>query len=139
MNNKVLIIISVVLLVLLDQLIKWLMFLFWTDLIVKNKAVIFGWVDNSDIGYGLLAIGSGILIWLIKRTNFNIINYRLSIIFISAGACSNLIDRIFRGFVVDYFNFYHLNNFNLADIFIVLGAVLYLYQSLKKSDHKIIS
>lgn len=139
MNNKVLIIIPMVLPLLLDQSIKWLLFLFCPDLIVENKAIIFGWVDNLTLGTWLLAFGLGILIWLIKKTDFSIVNYRLSIIFISTGVCSNLIDRIFHGFVVDYLNFYYLNHFNLADVFIIFGAALYLYQSWKKSDRKAIS
>jgi signal peptidase II len=52
---------------------------------------------------------------------------------ILGGAVGNLIDRIFRGYVVDSFDVYwqswHWPAFNLADIAIVLGTVLFLYVS----------
>ena len=52
---------------------------------------------------------------------------------ILGGAMGNLIDRIFRGYVVDSFDVYwqswHWPAFNLADIAIVLGTVLFLYVS----------
>ena len=44
-----------------------------------------------------------------------------------AGGFGNLIDRIFRGFVVDFIDVSELinfPNFNFADIFIVLGWIL---------------
>ena len=44
-----------------------------------------------------------------------------------AGGIGNLIDRIFRGYVIDYFDITQLFNypvFNFADICIVLGVVI---------------
>ncbi len=53
---------------------------------------------------------------------------------ILGGATGNLIDRIFRGYVVDSFDFYwrswHWPAFNPADIVIVLGALLFVSVSL---------
>ena len=46
------------------------------------------------------------------------------------GAIGNVIDRVFRGYVVDYLDFHwqswHWPAFNLADIFIVLGVIMIL-------------
>ena len=51
------------------------------------------------------------------------------------GLLGNLVDRVFRGFVIDYIalNFwgYHFPIFNFADIMIVLGTVLLAIQILK--------
>ena len=60
---------------------------------------------------------------------------------ILGGAMGNLIDRVFRGYVVDSFDFYwrdwHWPAFNLADIAIVLGALLFVSSSLLgKSKHQ---
>lgn len=43
-----------------------------------------------------------------------------------AGAWGNLIDRLSLGFVVDFLFFSFWPTFNLADVFIVLGAVFFL-------------
>lgn len=50
---------------------------------------------------------------------------RLSLALLLAGAVGNLIDRAFRGFVVDMFNvlFMHFAVFNVADICVVAGGI----------------
>ena len=57
---------------------------------------------------------------------------KVSIMLIISGGLSNLIDRIFRGFVVDFIDINQLFNyaiFNVADMFIVVGIfswIIYL-------------
>ena len=50
---------------------------------------------------------------------------KLSLALLLAGAVGNLIDRAFRGFVVDMFNvlFMHFAVFNVADICVVVGGI----------------
>lgn len=54
---------------------------------------------------------------------------------ILSGAVGNLIDRIYRGAVVDWLDFYlnslHWPAFNLADVWIVTGAGLYILSNLR--------
>lgn len=47
----------------------------------------------------------------------------LPYLLIISGAASNFADRIFRGAVVDYINVKFFASFNLADSFIVIGAL----------------
>ena len=54
-----------------------------------------------------------------------------------AGIVGNLIDRVFRGFVIDFFDFhwktaYHFPCFNLADAFITVAAGLLILCSFGK-------
>lgn len=51
---------------------------------------------------------------------------RWSFVLVLSGAVGNLIDRIFRGFVVDMFEMtlFRFAIFNVADIFVTVGAVL---------------
>lgn len=66
----------------------------------------------------------------IKRNdNFSVLN-RVSYGLLIGGIVGNLIDRLFLGYVVDYINFIVFKHefaiFNLADIAIVVGAILIL-------------
>lgn len=45
---------------------------------------------------------------------------------IITGALSNLIDRILYGYVIDYINIFSLSFFNIADIMIVGGVILFI-------------
>src|SRR3990167_772818 len=119
------------LLIVIDQLIKWWVIKYHPSFVFENKGIVFGFIQNEAISYLLLAIGFLILILLILKTRLSFIVYRLSLVLIITGAMSNLIDRIFRGYVVDYFIFFGFNHFNLADVFIIVGVILYLQQTLK--------
>ncbi len=61
--------------------------------------------------------------------------------FLLGGGVGNLLDRIFRGFVVDYLDFRVFPVFNLADIFVCCGCVmiclyiLFLDGKTKKKKH----
>ncbi|MCF6277007.1 MAG: signal peptidase II [Candidatus Magasanikbacteria bacterium] len=50
-----------------------------------------------------------------------------------AGAISNLIDRVFLGFVVDYFRVF-TSVINIADIMIIVGGLILVVPSLKKKQ-----
>ncbi len=53
---------------------------------------------------------------------------KLSFLLIFAGGAGNLIDRVFRGYVVDYFEFLFMDFaiFNLADVYVCVGVAIYL-------------
>ena len=131
-----------------DQVVKWLV----QQSMAYGESIpvtpFFNWVHvwNTGAAFSLFADGGGwqryflitiavvvsiVLIRLILqcRRRGEAIAYSL----ILGGAMGNLIDRIFRGYVVDSFDVYwqswHWPAFNLADIAIVLGTVLFLYVS----------
>ena len=103
-------------LILLDQLIKWWMIKNHPLLVYENHGVIFGYIQNSLAIYLLLGLGIISLIWLIIYNRKHIFDFLIliPIILVTAGAASNLIDRAYRGYVVDYINLFNLNKFNLA-------------------------
>ncbi len=53
---------------------------------------------------------------------------RIALVFVVSGGIGNLIDRIFRGFVVDMFDFYLIDFavFNVADVFVCCGCILFI-------------
>ena len=57
----------------------------------------------------------------------------ISLLLILSGGIGNLIDRLFRGYVIDYIdiNILDFPNFNIADISIALGIVLLIIYIIK--------
>lgn len=57
-------------------------------------------------------------------------------ILIFAGAIGNIIDRARFGYIIDYINIGGLLVFNLADVFIAVGAIILLEKIFQKSRSK---
>lgn len=132
-----------------DQILKWLALqsMVYGELISVTS--FFNWVHlrNTGIAFSLFADNSGmqriilitimivisaVLVKLIHNNRHQ--GESLAYSLILGGAMGNLIDRIFRGYVVDYLDFYwqswHWPAFNLADIAIVVGVSFFVYVSL---------
>lgn len=80
----------------------------------------------------------GVLLYYIKR---NKIEKKIDIIalsFIIGGSLGNLIDRIIRGYVIDFISIkignYNFPIFNVADILIVIGVFLLLLSSRRRQS-----
>ena len=133
--------------VLIDQFTKYLMFynkklfinkdflLFKLDF-VKNYGAAFNIFSGSRVFLSLISIFISILlIYLILRKNtinsFDLYSYS----FILGGTIGNGIDRIYRGFVVDFINLNIINFpvFNIADISINIGFIILLYNIFKNN------
>ena len=135
-------IIAVVILILLDQGTK-----FWVlaslkpihnmtlvegfmDLtFVENRGVAFGMFSGQRwfilLLTGIIAVG---LIWFYKAMpkKKEYFPLRVSLVMVLSGAIGNIIDRLFRGYVVDFFEFtfFEWPVFNVADIYVVVGVTL---------------
>jgi len=136
-----------ILIILIDQFTKYLIFynhkniinkdflLFRLDF-VKNYGAAFNIFSGSRIFLSLISIlFSILLIYLIFRKNtlntFDLYSYSL----ILGGTIGNGIDRIYKGFVVDFINLNIINFpvFNIADISINIGFIFLLYNIFKNN------
>ncbi len=141
--------IGIVLLVVLDQLIKILVdkYMLFGDTIpvigdffhityVQNRGIAFGIfqgkVDIISIATVIAIIG--IIVYFLKNVKKSNLFERLAYIFIISGAVGNMIDRLFRGYVVDMLDFRGIWSFvfNIADVYINLGVILLLLDLLLK-------
>ncbi len=104
---------------------------------IRNRGAIFGFFSHSEsqLVYVLLTLASlaalGLVVFYFFKTPASDRFMNISLSLILAGALGNLADKIFRGYVVDFLDFYvkrwHWPSFNVADASISIGALLLVY------------
>ena len=108
--------------------------LFFTIDYVKNFGAAFNIFSGSRILLSTISIFiSFILIYFILKNNMNKSIDLFSYSFILGGTLGNGIDRIFKGYVVDFINLNFINFpiFNIADTAINIGFLLILFNIFK--------
>ena len=144
-NNRFYYILLSIIIILCDQVAKYIIKINHTSLI-KNYFLLFNidYVKNFGAAFNILS-GSRILLSTISivitlfliyfilykknLTNLNLFSYS----FILAGTIGNGIDRITRGYVIDFINlnFIDFPVFNIADISINIGFLFIIYGLIK--------
>ncbi len=109
---------------------------FFSIIFVKNTGAGFGILQGYNI---ILIVVSIMVLWFICKYYKKIPDEKYVIFasgLITAGIVGNLIDRIFRGYVIDFLDLfiknYHWPTFNIADSALVIGVVLLIYYFSKK-------
>ena len=94
---------------------------------VENRGAAFGIMQNKQWFFILitLILIIAMILYILKVKPQDIL-LKLSLSFIIGGGIGNLIDRVFKGYVVDFIDLRIINYpvFNIADCFVVIGAVL---------------
>jgi len=95
---------------------------------LENRDIAFNllrWIPETARKYGLLVLGAiaviGLLVALFRTERPWA---RAALALISAGALGNYLDRLGRGYVVDFIHVTHWPVFNVADAYVVAGAAL---------------
>ena len=135
--------------ILLDQLTKYIAFIVLfkeKQVLIINHYLNFRPVWNDGISFGMLQgygnfgrisfiiIAISISLWIIIYSRkLNIIGF-VGYNMIAGGALGNVIDRLIHGKVIDFIDVhykeYHWPTFNMADSFIFIGVLLFLYNEL---------
>ena len=134
--------ISSMFLIVLDFITKLLVVEFLkADIVLISNIIYLTFVTNTGTFWGLFSdiniffvflslVILGLLVYIIiKKTKLNkIITYLYSLVI--SGIVGNLIDRIIRGYVVDFIGIrlfsYNFPIFNFADLYIVIGVLLFI-------------
>jgi signal peptidase II len=118
----------------IDQYLKYLslhhafsitQYPFFQLTLAKNTGVSLGFLGNTSWLF-IISLQIALLLWI---TTLRPPKYIKAIIF--AGAISNIIDRLYYGFVIDYIHF-KIGSWqwpaivNLADIYLCIGILLWL-------------
>ena len=138
-----------VLIVVLDQLSKSIVHSsmnLYDSFAVIPYLLNFTYIRNEGIAFGINFPGGKIffiifpilitfyLISLLKNKEFEDNPSQIALYFIIGGAIGNILDRIFRGYVVDFIDV-HINGnhwyvFNIADSAVTIGLLFLLYSSI---------
>lgn len=132
----------------LDQLSKVLVcaLLYGEQVAIIPGILRFSYVENTGMAFGMLSdhrwifmvlsvIGIaavGVYLWFYVKTKIG----RTALALIIGGGIGNMIDRIFRGFVVDFIDFCAVPRlwgwvFNIADAAVCIGAALFIFDLLR--------
>lgn len=108
---------------------------------VHNTGVAFG-VGNGEtwanILFGSITVGALALIWWLARSNaFPTKTSRVAVALLLSGIFGNLLDRLMRGYVVDFLHFHYNSwqwpSFNVADSCICIAAALLFLSAFQKA------
>lgn len=131
-NNYHLAVTGSVILIVIDQFIKYFVNHYCPNLASYNTGIVFGFINNNIWTIIFLALGIIILFFLVRDWKKLDKISRFGLVLISSGAMSNIIDRTAYGGAIDYIHIQFWSSFNLADAYIVLGIILYGWQLIKK-------
>ena len=144
-NNRLFYILLCLIIFLCDQFTKYLIninypklinknFIFFSIDYVRNYGAAFNLFSGSRIFLSIVSIIISLfLVYLIFKKgssrHLEIVSYS----FILAGSLGNGLDRLVRGYVIDFINlnFIDFPVFNIADISINIGFILILYSFIK--------
>ena len=151
MKRKVSIFISILLLIALDQVVKWYvvkeiplggMRRFIPKVVsltyLKNSGAAFSMLENQQWFFAIITlIAMGAAFVYLYRHIKGSLWLLLGLTLIISGGIGNFIDRLRQGFVVDMFHLDFMNFaiFNVADIYLTIGVGLLLIYLLIEESH----
>lgn len=109
---------------------------FFSITYVRNIGAAFSILEGQRGLLALLAIViSGFIIYLLYKNPQEKKLENMALSMVLGGALGNLFDRLYHGFVIDFFDVYfgtwHYPTFNIADCAICIGIGLFLYGNYK--------
>ena len=108
---------------------------------VHNTGVAFGMGNEAawaNVVFGGITLGALALIWWLARANaFPTRTSRVAVALLLSGIFGNLLDRVMRGYVVDFIHVHYGTwqwpSFNVADSCICVAAVLLFISAFQKA------
>lgn len=108
---------------------------------VENRGAAFSFLENHISLFIIITciVLCGICYALYRKLLYTRLG-KVALLCVAGGALGNLIDRIAHGYVIDMFYFRLINFpvFNVADVFIVCGGILFVYYVLIQHDRAVV-
>lgn len=103
---------------------------------LENRGAAFGILQGKSLLFVIIAVLviAYIIYFLVKNPDLHLL-IKISFALIIGGAIGNLIDRLVRGYVVDFifvrfWGYYDFPVFNVADMAVVIGVILLIILTL---------
>ena len=137
-----------ILVAIIDQIIKIFIEnnIYGSSIEIIKNVFSFTYLKNYGAAWGILANNNWVLEILTPVLILTIMYYlykskcgKYEMVIgglVIGGAVGNYIDRLFRGYVVDYIDFKVWPIFNFADVCIVIGCILFSIRLCIKKDNK---
>jgi signal peptidase II len=114
---------------------------FFNLVLAYNRGAAFSFLSNQGgwqkYFFAAIAIGAVIFILYLLRKHAGQRMFCWALALIMGGALGNLIDRLAYGHVIDFLDFHvsgvgHFPAFNIADTAITIGAILFIFDELRR-------
>lgn len=93
-----------------------------------NARFVFGWWGDNIVAIIFSFCFIALILWAYRRRIFG---NQWALLLLLSGAISNVLDRIVYGGVIDYLDLFFLPRFNLADLAIILGVIIWIWSLLR--------
>jgi len=81
------------------------------------------------------ALTGVVVAWILARRKASTLQH-VGFAFVLAGALGNVVDRLVRGFVVDFIHVARWPIFNVADVAVVVGTILLVFGRVRETKKK---
>lgn len=103
---------------------------------VKNYGVSFSMLEGRNLIIAAVTILAIVLIFILLKYYKNNKIYVYPLLLMLAGTIGNLIDRVYLGYVVDFISVRDFPIFNMADIYLTMGAFFLIIVLVKEEVDK---
>lgn len=132
--------------IIIDQIVKYFAMQITSPIKVISTFLQFNYVKNYGVAWSMLSDRMYLIIifsmfailylfYILKQYREHLVVH-FGILMMIGGAFGNLLDRIIRGYVVDYIDVvifgYDFPVFNIADMLLVCGVIVILFETLRK-------
>lgn len=102
---------------------------------IHNSGVVFGFFQNNNLNILFIIVCFLAIFFVFMRKDivkfyndnkFSIL-FKVAVSLLLGGGFGNIFDRIYRGYVIDFFDLKYFAVFNFADIFISIAFIFFIY------------
>ncbi len=104
--------------------------------LVKNTGATWGILQDQQVFLTLISVFIIMLVFFFLKEFEDKLSINTALAFLLGGTFGNLIDRLTKGYVIDFLDFRIWPVFNIADSFVFVGALFLIYYLFYEKNEK---